>query len=71
MEAVCYKRHTVGDVPYDDLHEEEHCRQPQHRKQSAFLAGESSHCLESRIFTNKNHLLDFVTFLEDFLLEFN
>ena len=44
VEGVCDEGHGVGDVPHDDLDEEETARQPEHGQQAAPLARVPTHC---------------------------
>ena len=45
VEGVCDEGHGVGDVPDDDLDEEEAARQPEHGQQAAPLARVPTHYL--------------------------
>ena len=43
VEGVCDEGHGVGDVPDDDLDEEEAARQPEHGDEAALLARVPTH----------------------------
>ena len=57
VEGVCDEGHGVGDVPDDDLDEEEAARQPEHGQQAAPLARVPAHCHSSALLSCLNNQL--------------